>query len=74
MRLTSGLRTALVLLVVSALLLPAAGAHAIYNDGILQRCLRDTQVMATHVVADWDQSRESYARSLLDLPVEDPAY
>jgi alkylation response protein AidB-like acyl-CoA dehydrogenase len=57
-----------------ARLLPAAGAHAIFRDGPLQRSLRDTQVMATHIVADWDQGRESYARALLDLPIEDPVF
>ncbi len=57
-----------------ARLLPAAGAHAISNDGLLQRALRDTQVMATHMVADWDLSRESYARALLGLDVEDPVF
>jgi alkylation response protein AidB-like acyl-CoA dehydrogenase len=57
-----------------ARLLPAAGAHAIYNDGLLQRALRDTQVMATHMVADWDMSRETYARARLGLDVEDPVF
>lgn len=57
-----------------ARLLPASGAHAIFNDGALQRALRDTQVMATHIVADWDASRETYARALLGLPVDDPIY
>ena len=57
-----------------ARLLPAAGAHAIFHEGSLQRAMRDTQVLATHMVADWDMGRESYARALLDLPVEDPAF
>ena len=53
---------------------PAAGAHAIFRESSLQRAMRDTQVMATHMVADWDMGRESYARALLDLPVDDPAF
>ena len=57
-----------------ARLLPAAGAHAIFRESSLQRAMRDTQVMATHMVADWDMGRESYARALLDLPVDDPAF
>jgi hypothetical protein len=57
-----------------ARLLPASGAHAIFQDSSLQRALRDTQVMATHIVADWDASRETYARALLGLPIEDPLY
>ncbi len=57
-----------------ARLLPASGAHAIFSDSALQRALRDTQVMATHIVADWDTGRESYARALLDLPVNDPVF
>lgn len=57
-----------------ARLMPASGAHAIFLDGAQQRALRDTQVMATHIVADWDLARESYSRALLDLPVEDPVY
>ena len=57
-----------------ARLLPAAGAHAIFHESSLQRAMRDTQVLATHMVADWDMGRESYARALLDLPVDDPAF
>ena len=57
-----------------ARLLPAAGAQAIFQEGSLQRAMRDTQVLATHMVADWDMGRESYARALLDLPVDDPAF
>ncbi len=57
-----------------ARLTPAAGAHGVYLDAPLQRALRDTQVMATHIVADWDQSRETYVRALLDLPIEDPVF
>ena len=57
-----------------ARLMPAAGAHGIYLHGSLQRAMRDTQIMATHIVADWDQSRETYARALLDLPVVDAVY
>lgn len=55
-------------------LLPAAGAHAIFRDAPLQRAWRDTQVMASHIVADWDLARESYARALLELPIEDPVF
>lgn len=57
-----------------ARLMPASGASSIFNDGALQRAMRDTQVMATHMVADWDLSRETYARALLDLPIQDPVY
>ncbi|MBM4336581.1 MAG: hypothetical protein FJ108_11820 [Deltaproteobacteria bacterium] len=51
---------------------PAAGAHGIFLDQPIQRALRDIQVFATHVVADWDTSGESYARALLGLPKNDP--
>jgi alkylation response protein AidB-like acyl-CoA dehydrogenase len=57
-----------------ARLMPASGAHAIFRDAPQQRALRDTQAMATHIVADWDLARESYARALLDLPTEDPVF
>jgi alkylation response protein AidB-like acyl-CoA dehydrogenase len=57
-----------------ARLLPASGASAIFNDNPLQRALRDTQVMATHAVADWDTARESYARTVLGLEVLDPIF
>ena len=57
-----------------ARLLPASGAHSIFRDSPLQRALRDTQVMATHIVADWDMSRESYAKALLELPIDDPVF
>lgn len=57
-----------------ARLLPAAGAHSIFNDAPLQRALRDTQVMSAHMVADWDLARETYARALLGLEIEDPVY
>jgi hypothetical protein len=30
--------------------------------------------MATHIVADWDLARESYARALLDLAPDDPVF
>jgi alkylation response protein AidB-like acyl-CoA dehydrogenase len=54
-------------------LMPASGAHSIYRDAAPQRALRDTQAMAAHIVADWDMARESYSRSLLGLPIDDPA-
>jgi len=57
-----------------ARLLPASGAHAIFQDSSLQRALRDTQVMATHIVSDWDMSRETYSRALLGLPIDDPLF
>ena len=57
-----------------ARLMPASGAHAIFREAPQQRALRDTQVMSTHIVADWDLARESYARALLDLPTEDPVF
>ena len=55
-------------------LLHAGGAHSIFRDSPLQRAARDTQVMAAHIVADWDMSRESYAKALLDLPIDDPVF
>ncbi len=57
-----------------ARLMPASGAHSVFNDAPQQRALRDSQVMATHIVADWDLARESYSRSLIDVPPEDPCY
>lgn len=57
-----------------ARLMPASGAHAIFRDAPQQRALRDTQAMATHIVADWDLARESYARALLGIPTEDPVF
>ena len=57
-----------------ARLVPASGAHAMYLEAAPQRALRDTQAMATHIAADWDMSRETYARALLDLPVDDPVF
>ena len=30
--------------------------------------------MSTHIVADWDQARETYARALLGIPTEDPTF
>jgi alkylation response protein AidB-like acyl-CoA dehydrogenase len=55
-------------------LMPASGAHAIYRDAPQQRALRDIQAMSTHIVADWDLARESYARALLGIPTEDPVF
>ena len=52
----------------------ALRARAICSDSALQRALRDTQVMATHIVADWDTSRESYAKALLDMEIQDPIF
>ena len=57
-----------------ARLLPACGAHAIFSDSPLQRAVRDTQVMATHVVADWDTARETYAKAVVGLEVVDPVF
>lgn len=57
-----------------ARLLPASGAHAIFRDAPAQRSLRDIQVMATHIVADWDLARESYARALLGIAPDDPVF
>jgi hypothetical protein len=36
-----------------------------------QRALRDTRGMATRIVSARDMSRESYARALLGLPIDD---
>ena len=55
-----------------ARLSPAAGGHAIFLDDPMQRSLRDVQVLASHVVADWDAAGESYARAMLGLPTVDP--
>lgn len=57
-----------------ARLMPASGAHGIFRDAAPQRFLRDTQVMAAHIVADWDMSRETYSRALLGLPIDDPVF
>lgn len=57
-----------------ARLMPAGGAHGIYREAPLQRAMRDTQVMATHIVADWDLARETYARTLLGLPISDSVF
>jgi hypothetical protein len=57
-----------------ARLLPASGAHAIYRNATPQRAMRDTQAMAAHIAADWDMSRETYSRSLLGLPIDDPVF
>jgi len=51
---------------------PAAGGHGVFLDDPMQRSVRDIQVMASHIVADWDASAESYARALLGLPKNDP--
>lgn len=51
---------------------PAAGAHAIFLDQPIQRAARDVAALASHVVADWDASGESYVRALLGLPKIDP--
>ncbi len=53
-------------------LAPAAGGHAIFLDDPMQRALRDSQVLASHVVADWDTAGETYSRAMLGLPKEDP--
>lgn len=55
-----------------ARLQPAAGAHAIFLADPMQRALRDVQAMSAHVVANWDQAGESFARVMTGLPVEDP--
>lgn len=55
-----------------ARLQPAAGAHSIFLGSPLQRALRDSQVMATHIVADLDAGGEAYARAVLGLPRNDP--
>lgn len=51
---------------------PAAGGHAVFLDDPMQRALRDIQVMASHIVADWDAGGEAYARAMLGLPKVDP--
>ena len=51
---------------------PAAGGHAIFLDDPMQRAQRDIQVVAAHVVSDWDAAAESYARTMLGLPCLDP--
>jgi 3-hydroxy-9,10-secoandrosta-1,3,5(10)-triene-9,17-dione monooxygenase len=51
---------------------PAAGGHAAFLDDPMQRAVRDIQVMATHIVADWDASAEAYARAMVGLPKLDP--
>jgi len=53
---------------------PASGAHSIFLDAPQQRAIRDTQAMSTHIVADWDLARETYARALLGIPTEDPTF
>ncbi len=51
---------------------PAAGGHAIFLDDPMQRAIRDVQVLAAHVVADWDAAGEAYTRAMLGLPKVDP--
>jgi len=53
---------------------PASGAHSIFRDAPQQRAMRDTQAMSAHIVADWDLARETYSRSLLGIPTEDPTF
>ncbi len=55
-----------------ARLQPAAGAHAIFLDDPMQRALRDVQSMSAHIVANWDQAGESFARVMTGLPTADP--
>jgi len=55
-----------------ARLQPAAGAHAIFLDDAMQRALRDIQSISSHVVANWDQAGETYARILAGQPPADP--
>jgi alkylation response protein AidB-like acyl-CoA dehydrogenase len=55
-----------------ARLQPAAGAHAIFLDDPMQRAVRDIQSVSAHVVANWDQAAESFARVETGLPAADP--
>ncbi|MEE2672861.1 MAG: hypothetical protein VX466_03645 [Myxococcota bacterium] len=55
-----------------ARLQPAAGAHAIFLDDPMQRALRDIQSISAHIVANWDQAGETFARVLTGLPAADP--
>lgn len=55
-----------------ARLQPAAGAHAIFLDDPMQRALRDIQSISAHIVANWDQAGETFARVLTGLPTADP--
>ena len=55
-----------------ARLQPAAGAHAIFLDEPMQRALRDIQSISAHVVANWDQAGETFARVLTGQPPADP--
>ena len=55
-----------------ARLQPAAGAHAIFLDDAMQRALRDVQSISAHVVANWDQAGETFARVLTGQPPSDP--
>jgi 3-hydroxy-9,10-secoandrosta-1,3,5(10)-triene-9,17-dione monooxygenase len=45
----------------------AAGAHAVYNTGAIQRGYRDISVGAQHASIDFDSSAELYARTRLGL-------
>jgi alkylation response protein AidB-like acyl-CoA dehydrogenase len=45
----------------------AAGAHAVYNAGEIQRGYRDISVGAQHASIDFDSSAELYARQRLGL-------
>jgi alkylation response protein AidB-like acyl-CoA dehydrogenase len=55
-----------------ARLQPAAGGHAVFLDDPMQRSLRDLQTMSAHIVADWDGAGESFARTMIGLPPNDP--
>jgi alkylation response protein AidB-like acyl-CoA dehydrogenase len=44
---------------------------AVHLDNILQRCLRDLQVGATHLMVS-ESNYELYGKSLLGLPEIDP--
>ena len=50
------------------------GNHDGDDDSPQQRAWRDTQVMTGHIVADWDQARETYAKALLNLEPNDPVF
>jgi hypothetical protein len=56
------------------LLVEGAGSSAHMTSSPLQRALRDINVMASHVVYDFDAATELLGRSLIDLPPNTPVF
>lgn len=56
------------------LLVDGAGSSAHMTSSPLQRALRDVNVMASHVVYDFDAATELLGRSLIGLPPNTPVF